>query len=185
MTPGPFSGRTARAPERAAQQGRASANSQHRDCRHAAASRSSPRECDCAPDQRTCDFAVRWRRRSQPAAVRTAPEDPAKALSAHRIGSFQPIPVSIPMALVSPGELAIDVGDDSGFGGAGKVVRGDNLIANHSQRRSLDVAEEIPASAVTGRAADDEGRAAYGSCSHKLPPRETNANLAAWHWFQP
>jgi hypothetical protein len=110
---------------------------------------------------------------------------PAKALSAHRIGSFQPIPVSIPMALVGPGELVVDVSDHSGLRAAGKVIRGDNPITHRGQRQSLDIAEEIPASVATGRAANSEGRAAYGSGSHKLPPRETNAILAPWHWFLP
>lgn len=93
------------------------------------------------------------------------------------------------MAPVDPRKLTIDVDEHPGLRRAGKVIRGNDLVADGGQRRGLGIAEEVPVSVPARLAADGEGRTTHRAChrpsSHKLPPRKICILRARLHWPHP
>ncbi len=73
------------------------------------------------------------------------------------------------MTAIVTRELAIDVGDDPGLRGAGKIVSWDDLIAKSGETKGVAVAQEIPCGAGSMATADNRCSAAEGSSQSKLP----------------
>src|SRR5579859_5289158 len=83
---------------------------------------------------------------------------------------FEAVAVDVLMNAVMASQLAIDVGNDAGLGGAGKIVRGNDLVAERGEDERMSGVEEVAATSIASAAAGD----AYGACK-----RTGNCELAA------
>ena len=82
----------------------------------------------------------------------------------------RPITICVLMTAIVARELTVDVGDDSRLRCAGKIVSGNDLIAESGKNARLAVAQDIPRGAGAMVTADDCSRAAEGSGQCKLSP---------------
>ena len=90
----------------------------------------------------------------------------------NRFGSkvrlLQAIAIGWLVAAIRAHELAIDVGEHAGLRSAGKIVGGDDLVADSGKRRCFTLAQERVLSMLAGR----ECGARQSACGYEFAPVE-------------
>lgn len=96
-----------------------------------------------------------------------------EAIASDCVGLLKTFAIGKLVTAIVARELAVDVGDDSGLRGAGKIVSGNDLIAKECKNAGVVVAQELPVVAGVAVAAEERSCAAESACQSKLPSRES------------